>query len=62
MPEQSATGFRKGFLLAAEGNNSDVNGREVKGVLILALGTASIKGKKNKDTREAEKNGEGQRS
>lgn len=46
MPEQRVTGFRKGFLLAAEGNNSDVNGREVEGALILAFSTTSTKGKK----------------
>lgn len=62
MPEQRVTGFRKGFLLAAQGNKGDVNGGEAKGVLILALGIASTKEKKDTDTREAEKNRERQRS
>lgn len=35
---------------------------EVESVLILALGIANRKEKKDKDTREAEKNGERQRS
>lgn len=34
----------------------------MKGDLILALAVANIKAKKDKDTREAEKNGERQRS
>lgn len=35
---------------------------EVKSILILALGIANTKEKKDKDTREAEKNGDRQRS
>lgn len=64
MPEQRVTGFRKGFLLAAQENKCNVNGGDVKGVLILAFGIANTKEKKKKDrdTREAEKNGERQRS
>lgn len=46
--QNRVTGFRKGFLLAAQGNKGNVNGGEVKGVLILALGIANTKEKKKR--------------
>lgn len=51
MPEQRVTGFRKGFLLAAQENKCNVNGGDVKGVLILAFGIANTKEKKKKGQR-----------
>lgn len=56
MPEQRVTGFRKGFLLAAQENKCNVNGGDVKGVLILAFGIANTKEKKKRtETQERQR-------